>query len=116
MMPPSTRWSSTTVPSPASTTTGPSTAKRWSTTVACCSSCIRPTPTACSTAERSTRQPGEGSGVLRELAEGDDLVLVRLLRQAEDALADDVLLHLIGAAVDRRCLREQRHLGDEPQE
>src|SRR5437773_2137207 len=54
-------------------------------------------------------------GALRpdlELAEGHrlDAVGVRLLGQAEDALADDVLLHLVAAAVDRHRRREQREL------
>src|SRR5512132_109259 len=54
-------------------------------------------------------------GALRpdlELAEGHrlDAVGVRLLGQPEDALADDVLLHLVAAPVDRHRRREQREL------
>src|SRR5205085_6205305 len=37
-----------------------------------------------------------------------------LLRQPEDALADDVALYLVGPAVDRRPGREERHLLHEP--
>ena len=43
---------------------------------------------------------------------GGDLVVAGLLGEAEDPLADDVALDLVGAAVDRRGLGEQRHLGD----
>src|SRR5439155_3905702 len=54
-------------------------------------------------------------GALRpglELAEGHrlDAIGVRLLREPEDALADDVLLHLAAPAVDRHRRREQREL------
>src|SRR5947199_6000449 len=61
--------------------------------------------------------PGEPSarGALRpdlELAEGHrlDAVGVRLLREPENPLADDVLLHLVAAAVDRHRGREQGEL------
>ena len=47
------RWSSTTEPSSASTTTGPSTARRWSTIIVSCWNSTPPTPTGCSTAELS---------------------------------------------------------------
>src|ERR1700744_1973152 len=57
-----------------------------------------------------------GSGVLGQLREGGDAVVVGLLGQPEDALADDVALHLVGAAVDGGRLGEQRHLGDAPGE
>src|SRR6266568_1654406 len=54
-------------------------------------------------------------GALRpdlELAEGHrlDAVGVRLLREPEYPLADDVLLHLVAAAVDRHRRREQGEL------
>src|SRR5947209_8784432 len=54
-------------------------------------------------------------GALRpdlELAEGHrlDAIGVRLLREPEDPLADDVLLHLVAPAVDRHRRREQREL------
>src|SRR6266511_3253566 len=45
-----------------------------------------------------------------QLAERCALVGPRLLRQAEHALTDDVLLHLVAAAVDRDRRREQCHL------
>src|SRR5690349_12398884 len=38
---------------------------------------------------------------LADVAEGDVLVDLRFLREAEDALADDVALDLVGAAADR---------------
>src|SRR5207237_2222917 len=40
--------------------------------------------------------------VLGQLPEGGDLVVVGFLGEPEDALADDVVLDLVGAAVDRR--------------
>src|SRR5215831_8730210 len=42
-----------------------------------------------------------------ELPERHVLGDVRLLRQAEDPLADDVALDLVGPAVDRRCRRAE---------
>src|SRR5207237_8012123 len=56
---------------------------------------------------------GGGSAVLGGVAEGDGAVVARLLGEAEDALAQDVALHLVGAAVDRRRRREERELGDD---
>ena len=55
------------------------------------------------------RRLATGLRVLGQVLEGGGLVVVRLLGEAEDALADDVALHLVGAAVDRRALGEQRH-------
>ena len=49
------------------------------------------------------------SPVLGELLERQDLVLVGLLGEAEDALADDVLLDLVGAAVDGRARARTAH-------
>jgi diguanylate cyclase (GGDEF)-like protein/PAS domain S-box-containing protein len=57
-----------------------------------------------------------GSGVVGEIAERRHPVVVRFLREPEDPLADDVLLDLVGPAVDRRGLCEQRHLGDDRRE
>src|SRR5260370_32775626 len=59
-------------------------------------------------------EPSAG-GALRpdlELAEGHrlDAIGVRLLREPEDPLADDVLLHLVAPAVDRDRRREKREL------
>src|SRR3546814_8836149 len=48
------------------------------------------------------------SGVLGEVLEGGGLVVVGLLGEAEHALADDVALDLVGAAVDGRALGEQQ--------
>src|SRR4029450_11168076 len=56
------------------------------------------------------------SPVLGQLAERHVLAEPRLLRQPAPALADDVALPLIGAAVDGRPLCEQRHLGDPAEE
>ena len=50
------------------------------------------------------------------VAEGHRLVVVRLFRETEHALADDVVLDLVGAAVDRRALRAERGLGDRGEE
>src|SRR6266511_4642858 len=67
-------------------------------------------------ARRSLTCPkGSARGALRsdlELAERQRLGLVgvRLLGQPEDTLADDVLLDLVAAAVDRDGRGEQRHL------
>ncbi|MBA2325637.1 MAG: cation:proton antiporter, partial [Actinobacteria bacterium] len=49
-----------------------------------------------------------------QLAEGRALVGAGFLREPEDALADDVLLHLVAAAVDRDRRSEQRHLLEHP--
>src|SRR5580658_233653 len=51
-------------------------------------------------------------GVLGQLGEGCHPVVAGLLGQPQHPLADDVALHLVGAAVDRRRLREERHLRD----
>ena len=51
----------------------------------------------------SAHRSGQGSGVLGEVLEGGRLVVVGLLGEAEHALADDVALHLVGAAVDGRA-------------
>src|SRR5205085_4608724 len=64
----------------------------------------------------ATRTEGRGLPVLRQVAEGDGAVVARLLGQAEHALAEDVVLDLVGTAVDRRTGREQGHLGDHPRE
>src|SRR4051812_43490342 len=48
--------------------------------------------------------------VLGDVLEGGTLVGVGLLGQTEGPLADDVALHLVGAAIDRRAGREQHHL------
>src|SRR3954454_11004327 len=47
-----------------------------------------------------------GLAVSGEIRPRGDAVVARFLREAEDALAEDVLLHLVGAAVDRRGLGE----------
>src|SRR5690242_2900524 len=39
----------------------------------------------------------------------------RLLREPEDSFAENVALHLVGAAVDRRSWREESHFGDQRQ-
>src|SRR3546814_1340190 len=52
------------------------------------------------------------SGVLGEVLEGGGLVVLGLLGEAEHALADDVALDLIGAAVAGPALADQRHAGD----
>ena len=58
-------------------------------------------------------RPGGGrSAVAGQLGPGLCALVARFFRQSEDALADDVALHLVGPAVDRRRLGEQRHLGD----
>src|SRR5689334_8149238 len=62
------------------------------------------------------RAPLVRSGVLRELAERHDLVVVGLLGQAQDPLTDDVALDLVGATVDGRGLGPQRHARDHPEE
>ena len=63
-------------------------------------------------------RPGSAVAVavhpLLDLPEGETLVRVRLLRQAEGALTDDVALDLIGAAVDRRRGGEHDGFGVTP--
>ena len=58
----------------------------------------------------STAAPASAQRVDEQVAERRVLLRTGLLRQAEHALADDVALHLVGAAVDRRAGREQREL------
>src|SRR6266571_6150246 len=58
-----------------------------------------------------SRQPARESAILREVTKRGDAIVIWLLRQAEDPLADDVVLDLVGPAVDGRALREQRELG-----
>src|ERR1700722_10352039 len=53
-----------------------------------------------------------GSGVLGQLREGCHAIVVGLLGQPEHPLPNDVALDLVGPAVDRGCLGEQRHFGD----
>src|SRR4051812_42119394 len=57
-----------------------------------------------------TYETEEPSGVLRDVLERRSLVRVRLLGEAEHPLAEDVALHLVRPAVDRRAGREQDHL------
>src|SRR6476659_11169779 len=60
--------------------------------------------------------PSRHSRVLGQLGERHGAIVVRLLRESEYALADDVALDLIGTAVDGRGLREQRHACDHREE
>src|ERR1700722_2981398 len=53
-----------------------------------------------------------GSGVLGQLREGCHAIVVGLLGQPEHTLPNDVALDLVGPAVDRGRLGEERHLGD----
>src|SRR5581483_3605899 len=68
-----------------------------------------PTMAAAPRKVRSTRPDTSRfrSGVLRQLGERGHAVVVGLLGQPEHALADDVALHLVGAAVDGRRLGEE---------
>src|SRR5580704_5029930 len=58
------------------------------------------------------RPPCRRLGVLGQLREWRHPVVAGLLGQPQDTFPDDVALDLVRPAVDRRRLREQRHLGD----
>ena len=58
------------------------------------------------------RRSNNGQPFLGSSEKGVVRSLLGSLGRPEHPLADDVALHLVGAAVDRRRLGEQRHLGD----